>query len=111
MKSSGYIGRWGIAGIARLDLLRYFPFIDTELMRRIELEQLGTINQPTTGTGMRGGEQMLQRPPEGVLRGESIFDRKTEQSEMKELYLKAKESRIKSLERQERLKKEVEINE
>ena len=43
---------------------------------------------------------MLQKPPEGVTSGNSI-PRENEATEFEELYLKAKERHIKSLERME----------
>ena len=92
----------------KFDLLRDYPFIDTKLMREIEIEQLGIVKRPVTG--MQGGERMMQKPPEGVICGESVMDRKTEREESKELYYKAKQRRIHSLERQERLKKEIDVN-
>lgn len=95
--------------LAGMDLLVDFPFIDTPAMQAVELEQLGVINKPVTG--MRGRERMMQKPPEGVIRGASIVDRKTESEEAKELFYKAKEQRIRSLERQDRIKKEIDVNE
>jgi len=100
---AGY-GRRRSEGIAKLDLLRLHPFIDTKLMKKIEMEQLGISNPPVRG--MRGVERIMQKPPEGVLKGESI-PRENEVSEFHELYLKAKEQRIRSLEKQDRLKKEI----
>jgi len=49
---------------------------------------------------------MLVEPPEGVLRGESVPS-ENDRLEFEELLAKARERRIKSLERQDRLKTEV----
>jgi len=90
---------------ARIDLIKQYPFEDSTLMRQIELEQLGVVNRQTN---MKGGEIMLQEPPEGVISGDSIPP-ENEKDEFAESCFKAKERRIKSLERGERLKKEIEV--
>ena len=90
---------------AKVDLIKQYPFVDSTLMRQIELEQLGVIDRPTN---MKGGEIMLQEPPEGFISGDSIPP-ENEKDEFAERHLKAKEKRIKSLERGERLKKEIEV--
>lgn len=98
-----------LRGRRKLDLISRYPFTPdpmfNQVLRQIELEQLGIVKRPVSGA--QGAEIMLTPPPEGVLKGESV-PRENEKDEINELIAKARERRIKSLEKQDRLKKEVE---
>jgi len=90
--------------LRRLDPIRYYPYsMDKRIQRAIE-EVLG-VYQPMVQNAV-GGEAMLTPPPEGVIRGESVPN-ENDRAEFEELLAKARERRIKSLERQDRLKTEV----
>jgi len=90
--------------LRRLDPIRYYPYSPDIRIRRAVEELLG-VYQPMVENA-RGGELLMTPPPEGVLKGESV-PVENDSEEFKELLAKARERRIKSLERQDRLKKEV----
>jgi len=104
LRIQSYINNPSIAKIAvrGLDPIKFYPYTNNPLIaRRIE-EILGTY-RPMADSGL---EMMLTPPPEGVLKGESV-PVENDRVEFEELLAKARERRINSLERQERLKKEV----
>lgn len=88
-----------------LDPIEFYPHTNNPLIAR-EVERLLGTYKPMPGVEV-GLDRMLTPPPEGVLRGENV-PLENDNAEFEELYAKARERRIKSLERQEKIKKELE---
>jgi len=88
--------------VRKLDPVMFYPYTDDPRVKKAVEEVLGVYQPMVTG---RGGERLMTPPPEGVIRGESVPS-ENDRIELEELLAKARERRIRSLERQDRLKKE-----
>jgi len=88
--------------VRKLDPVMFYPYTNDPRVKKAVEEVLGVYQPMATG---RGGEMLMTPPPEGVLRGESVPS-ENDRAEFEELLAKAREKRIKSLEKQDRLKKE-----
>ena len=87
-----------------LDPIEFYPVTSNPLIVREMEKLLGTYKPMPKVEGL---DRMLTPPPEGVLKGENV-PLENDKAEFEELYAKAKERRIRSLERLEKIKKEVE---
>ena len=89
-----------------LDPIEFYPVSKQQLIRSIVARKLGVYRPPVGGRGLEGGSRILVKPPEGVLAGESV-PVENDRLQMEENYLKRREKVIKTLERTDALKKEV----
>ena len=89
-----------------LDPIEFYPVSQQQLIRSIVARKLGVYRPPVGGRGLEGGSRMLVKPPEGVIAGESV-PIENDRVQMEENYLKRREKVIKTLERTDSLKEEV----